>query len=73
MDIYDKAAKIINMLYDERCEISGGFSKKILFIDLFREIGEENDMTGTDNDMDELDDAIDNGFFIFSDGYNTNN
>ena len=28
MDIYDKAAKIINMLYDERCEISGGFSKK---------------------------------------------
>ena len=38
------------------------------FTDLFREIGEENDMTGTDNDMDELDDAIDNGFFIFSDG-----
>ena len=28
MDIYDKDAKIINMLYDERCEISGGFSKK---------------------------------------------
>ena len=38
------------------------------FTDLFREIGEENGMTGTDNDMDELDDAIDNGFFIFSDG-----
>ena len=32
MDIYDKAAKIINMLYDERSEISGGFSKKILSI-----------------------------------------
>lgn len=32
MDIYDKAAKIINMLYDEHCEISGGFSKKILSI-----------------------------------------
>lgn len=32
MDIYDKAAKIINMLYDERCEVSGCFSKKILSI-----------------------------------------
>lgn len=32
MDIYDKASKIINMLYDDCCEVSGGFSKKILSI-----------------------------------------
>ena len=32
MDIYDKAAKIINMLYDERCEVSGCFSENILSI-----------------------------------------
>ena len=36
--------------------------------DLFREICEENGMTCTDDNMDELDAAIDNGFFIFSDG-----
>lgn len=38
------------------------------FTDLFREICEENGMTCTDDNMDELDAAIDNGFFIFSDG-----
>lgn len=32
IDIYDKASKIINMLYDERCEVSGCFSENILSI-----------------------------------------
>lgn len=32
IDIYDKASKIINMLYDERCEVSGSFSYRILSI-----------------------------------------
>lgn len=32
VDVYDKASKIINMLYDERCEVSGSFSSRILSI-----------------------------------------